>query len=443
MEHVVPLLWVVVGIFILLTLNLKFKMHNVLALLIVAIFVSVAEGVHIDKIVPIIEKGLGGTLGKLALIIVFGAIIGKMMTDSGASQRIARTIIDRFGVKYLQFSLLLIGTIFGMAMFYEVAFLITAPLVISIAKEAKIPYMKLIVPTVAGATMGHSIFPPQPGPMALVTAFNANISQVYIYGLIVIVPTIICSGVILTKFIPGIAQMPLSENMAPSEAIDLEKAPNFMTSLMVPLIPAFLMIIASIINFSIDSKSTLYQIVNFFGSAEISMLIAVLVSMVVFGYKCGKTSGQVTTMMNEAIAGVSNVLLVISAGGILKEVIIESGVGDHIVGLVEKMPVSPIILAFIITVIIRILTGQGAVAAITAAGIVQPMVAAFNINPVLMVLAIACGSNTITLMYDGGFLLFKETFGISMKDTFKTWGLLELVNSLVGLAVVMLLNIVL
>lgn len=443
MEHVVPLLWVVVGIFILLTLNLKFKMHNVLALLIVAIFVSVAEGVRIDKIVPIIEKGLGGTLGKLALIIVFGAIIGKMMTDSGASQRIARTIIDRFGVKYLRFSLLLIGTIFGMAMFYEVAFLITAPLVISIAKEAKIPYMKLIVPTVAGATMGHSIFPPQPGPMALVTAFNANISQVYIYGLIVIVPTIICSGVILTKFIPGIAQMPLSENMAPSEEIDLKKAPSFMTSLMVPLIPAFLMIIASIINFSIDSNSTLYQVVNFFGSAEISMLIAVLVSMVVFGYKCGKTSDQVTTMMNEAIAGVSNVLLVISAGGILKEVIIESGVGDHIVGLVEKMPVSPIILAFIITVIIRILTGQGAVAAITAAGIVQPMVAAFNINPVLMVLAIACGSNTITLMYDGGFLLFKETFGISMKDTFKTWGLLELVNSLVGLAVVMLLNIVL
>ncbi|WP_436667121.1 gluconate:H+ symporter [Latilactobacillus sakei] len=443
MEHVVPLLWVVVGIFILLTLNLKFKMHNVLALLIVAIFVSVAEGVRIDKIVPIIEKGLGGTLGKLALIIVFGAIIGKMMTDSGASQRIARTIIDRFGVKYLQFSLLLIGTIFGMAMFYEVAFLITAPLVISIAKEAKIPYMKLIVPTVAGATMGHSIFPPQPGPMALVTAFNANISQVYIYGLIVIVPTIICSGVILTKFIPGIAQMPLSENMAPSEEIDLKKAPSFMTSLMVPLIPAFLMIIASIINFSIDSNTTLYQVVNFFGSAEISMLIAVLVSMVVFGYKCGKTSGQVTTMMNEAIAGVSNVLLVISAGGILKEVIIESCVGDHIVGLVEKMPVSPIILAFIITVIIRILTGQGAVAAITAAGIVQPMVAAFNINPVLMVLAIACGSNTITLMYDGGFLLFKETFGISMKDTFKTWGLLELVNSLVGLAVVMLLNSVL
>lgn len=442
MVHVLPLLWVVVGILILLLLNLKFQMHNVLALLIVAIFVSLAEHVSIDQIVPTIEKGLGDTLGKLALIIVFGAIIGKLMTDSGASQRIARTIIDRFGVKYLQFSLLLIGTIFGMAMFYEVAFLITAPLVISIAKEAKIPYMKLIVPTVAGATMGHSIFPPQPGPMALVTAFNADISQVYIYGLIVIVPTIICSGVLLTKFIPGINDMPLSDNMQPAENIDLSKAPSFLVSLLVPLTPAILMIVASIINFNIAKTSELYKIVNFFGSAEISMLIAVLIAIVVFGHNCGKSGSQITKMMNEAIAGVSNVLLVISAGGVLKEVIIESGVGDHIVGLVETIPVSPIILAFIITVIIRILTGQGAVAAITAAGIVQPMVAAFNINPVLMVLAIACGSNTITLMYDGGFLLFKETFGISMKDTFKTWGLLELVNSLVGLAMVMVLSLI-
>jgi high-affinity gluconate transporter len=146
--------------------------------------------------------------------------------------------------------------------------------------------------------------------------------------------------------------------------------------------------------------------------------------------------------VSQSISEISNVLFVIAAGGILKQVIIDSGVGDHIVDLVGNLPVSPFIIAWIITVIIRLLTGQGAVAAITAAGIVAPMVSAFGLNPALMVLAVACGSNTMTLMYDGGFLLFKETFGISMKDTFKTWGLLELTNSVVGLAIVLLLSLV-
>lgn len=157
-------LWVALGILLLLLFNLKYKMHNILALLLVALFVGLMERMDIGKIATTIESGVGSTMGSLALIVALGAIIGKLMTESGASQRIATTIIDKFGIKYLQWALVLIGIIFGMAMFYEVAFLIAAPLVISIAKEAKIPYMKLIIPTVTGATMGHSLFPPQPGP---------------------------------------------------------------------------------------------------------------------------------------------------------------------------------------------------------------------------------------------------------------------------------------
>lgn len=435
------MLWVLVGILLLVFMIVKLKIHNIIALLLSGLFIAFAEGLPITKMVTTIQKGLGSVLSTLVLIVIFGAIIGKLMTESGASQQIADTIVSKMGTKMLPYALLLIGAIFGMSMFYEVAFLITMPLVISIAKEAKIHYMKLVIPTVAGATMGHSLFPPQPGPMALVTAFHANIAQVYIFGLIVIVPTIICSGVLIRRFIPNLEKMPLGNVMKAAPKMPADQLPRFATSIIVPLLPAILIIFASIVKMFVAASSNLYKFATFFGSAEISMLITVIVAMILFGYKLGMSGDQITKNMTQAIEGISNVLLVIAAGGVMKEVIIDSGIGARIVNLVGHSNISPLILAWVITVLIRIMTGQGAVAAITAAGIVAPMIAAFNVNPVLMVLACACGSNTTTLMYDGGFLLFQQSFGISMKDTFKTWGALEFVNSIVGLGMVLLLDI--
>ncbi|MFD1484718.1 gluconate:H+ symporter [Lacticaseibacillus baoqingensis] len=433
--------WVLIGILLLVFMIVKLKIHNIIALILSGLFIAFAEGMPIAKMVPTIEAGLGSVLQSLVLIVIFGAIIGKLMTESGASQQIADTIVGKMGTKLLPFALLLIGMIFGMAMFYEVAFLITMPLVISIAKEAKIPYMKLVIPTVAGATMGHSIFPPQPGPMALVNAFHADIAQVYIFGLIVIIPTIICSGVLIQRFIPGLEKMPLGNVMKPAPRMAKADLPSFGTSLITPLLPAILIVASSIVKNFTAKNSGLYNFAGFIGSAEISMLITVIVAMILFGYNRGMKGTEITAHMTSAIEGISNVLLVIAAGGVMKEVIINAGIGDKIVNLVGHSGVSPLILAWLITILIRILTGQGAVAAITAAGIVAPMIAAFNVNPVLMVLACACGSNTMTLMYDGGFLLFQQSFGISLKDTFKTWGGLELANSIVGLIMVLILNI--
>lgn len=441
MEALLALLWILVGIVILMILNLRFKMHNVISLLLVGLFVAVMEGMPLNKIVTTVENGLGGIFGHLALIIVFGAVIGKIMTDSGASQQIADTVIAKCGTKYLPIGLLFIGVIFGIAMFYEVAFLISVPLVLNIAKKGNIPYMKLIIPTVVGATMGHSLFPPQPGPVALVAAFNADISQVYILGILVIIPALICAGIVLPRLIPGIKEMPLDSMLKPVEEIPEDKLPKFGTSITIPLIPAILMIASSILKPIFGEKSMVGEICTFVGSAEISMLLALFAAMYLLGIKKGKTIADLTRTMSQGISQIADVLIVITSGGILKQVIIDTGVSDHIVRLVSEIPVSPFIIAWIITAIIRILTGQGAVAAITSAGMVAPLVTQFNLNPALMVLAVACGSNTITLMYDGGFLLFKETFGISMKDTFKTWGLLELTNSVVGLIAVLVLNL--
>ncbi|MGC1006775.1 gluconate:H+ symporter [Pantoea agglomerans] len=441
MTPFLSLFWVLAGIAILVVLNLKYKFHNVFSLLIAGMFVAIMVGIPSDKIVGVVQMGIGSIMGHLALIIIFGAIIGKFMTESGASQQIADTVIRHCGTRFLSTGLMFIGVIFGIAMFYEVAFLIAMPLVMNIAKKADIPYMKLVIPTVVGATMGHSLFPPQPGPVALISAFNADIVQVYLYGVVVIIPALFCAGVLLPRFLPGISRIPLNSMIKPIKELASEDLPSFRISILIPLIPAVLMILASVVKPLAGDGAELTRVFKLLGSAEVSMLFATLAAMWFLGVKRGMTSEGITEHVTNSISQISNVLFVISAGGILKQVIIDSDVGDSIVQLMSHVPFSPFIIAWLITAVIRILTGQGAVAAITSAGIVAPMVEAFHLNPALMVLAVACGSNTITLMYDGGFLLFKETFGISMKDTFKTWGLLELINSVVGLGMVILISL--
>lgn len=438
----IQLLCVLIGIALLVILNIKFKMHNMLSLLLVGLFIAITAGIPIQKIISAVQAGIGGIFGKLAIIIIFGAIIGTIMTDTGASQRIADTVIEKCGIKFLPVGLIFIGVIFGIAMFYEVAFLISVPLVLAVAKKAKVPYMKLVIPIVVGCTMGHSLFPPQPGPVALVAAFGADIPHVYLYGFIAIIPALFCAGILLPKFLPGIANIPLDSVMQPTDSMPEEKLPSFAASIAVPLTPAVVMIAASIIKGFTREGSTAYDIVSFVGSAEISMLLALFAAFFLLMKSHGQTIADLTQKMTSAIGQVGNVLIVICSGGIIKEMIIESGTADHIVDLVSTIPVSPFIIAWIITAIIRVLTGQGAVAAITAAGMVAPLVTQFGLDPALMVICVACGSNTITLMYDGGFLLFKETFGISMKDTFKTWGLLELINSVVGLLAVLAIDLV-
>lgn len=440
MTPFLSLFWVLAGIAILVVLNLKYKFHNVFSLLIAGMFVAIMVGIPSDKIVGVVQMGIGSIMGHLALIIIFGAIIGKFMTESGASQQIADTVIRHCGTRFLSTGLMFIGVIFGIAMFYEVAFLIAMPLVMNIAKKADIPYMKLVIPTVVGATMGHSLFPPQPGPVALISTFNADIVQVYLYGVVVIIPALFCAGVLLPRFLPGISRIPLNSMIKPIKELASEDLPSFRISILIPLIPAVLMILASVVKPLAGDGAELTRVFKLLGSAEVSMLFATLAAMWFLGVKRGMTSEGITEHVTNSISQISNVLFVISAGGILKQVIIDSDVGDSIVQLMSHVPFSPFIIAWLITAVIRILTGQGAVAAITSAGIVAPMVEAFHLNPALMVLAVACGSNTITLMYDGGFLLFKETFGISMKDTFKTWGLLELINSVVGLGMVILIS---
>lgn len=435
-----PIIWVALGVGLLLYLNIVVKLNSVLALLIVSILVGILNGLSLSDVVASVKTGFGSTLGSLAIIIGMGAVLGKLMVDSGAAQRVASTLLNKFGVKKVEWAILIVGTIFGIAVFYEVAFIILAPLVISIAVEAKIPYLRLGITMVAAATTAHSIFPPQPGPTALVEAYGADMGLVYIFGVVVAVPAMIAAGIILPRVLKNL-DLPVPPLLKKSEEVDLDKAPNFAISILVPLLPAIIITSATIYNMVFDEHSTFGQIINFLGSAEISMILAVLVAIYVFGIRQGRKMHDIMKSFSGAIEGIAMIVFIVGSGGAFKQIILDTGIGDLIAGVMQNTSINPLIMAWFITVIIRIATGTGVVSAITAAGIVGPLIPTFDVNPVLMVLATAAGSNTITHVNDASFWLFKEYFNLSIKDTFRTWGLLLFTTSIVGLGVVLILDL--
>ena len=442
MEHWLPVLWVALAIVVLLFLTIYVKLHSFVALLIVAVMVAFLESMPLDQLVAAITKGAGNTLAGVGLIVILGAALGQLMTDCGASKRVADVILKTCGVKYLKWGLLVIGSIFGTAMFFEVGFIIMMPLVIGIAREAKIPYMYLVIPSLAALAQAHSLLPPQPGPVALMTSLNADSGLVYIFGLITLIPSIIAAGIILPRFLKGLDtyKMPLMGNMDESN-YDKLRVPNFGISLLIPLLPAILMVSHTVAAAFLPKESTVVYVLNFLGSPIISLFLALLVALYVFGIRAGRTFAEASNSISSAIKGISVVVMIIGAGGVFKEVIISAGVGEHIAAAVKDVNLNPLILAWLITAIIRWATGQGAVSAITAAGLVSPLLGVYDIEPVFLMLACAAGSNTITMPNDAAFWLMKETFNLSMAQTFKTWGLLELVNSVVGLGVVLLLSL--
>lgn len=441
------LVWVLAGIALMLVLNIRWKINAMLALLVAALLIGLAEGFPPMDLLDTIQEGFGGTLGSLAIIVVFGAVIGKLMVKSGAASVLADTLIDRFGTRNVAIAMVIVGIVFGLAMFYEVAFIILAPLIVAVASTAGVPFMRIAIPAVAATTTAHSLFPPQPGPVALVDAYGADTGTVYLLGALVALVTVAITGWVLPRFL-GDLSYPIPSLLRTEDEAPEGERPSFVASLAVPLIPAGLMISATIANIWLTEGSLAHTVVNVLGSSVVAVTIAMLAAFWFFGRATGRGLAETMSVFEEAVRDIAMVVLIIGAGGALKEVIIATGIGEYIGGLMTATAASPYLMAWLITVLIRLATGQGVVSAMTAAGIiaaalVDPVTGELvGVNPALLVIATAAGSNTLTHVNDASFWLFKGYFDLSVKDTLKTWGLLQLCNSVVGLVVVMGLSLV-
>lgn len=434
-----PLIIVIIGILLLFILIAKFKLNAFITFIIVSLFVGIAEGMEPISVVDSIQKGIGNILGFLVIILGLGAMLGKLVADSGAAQRITTQLVEKFGKKNIQWAVVLTGFIVGIPMFYSVGFVILVPLVFTIAAATGLPLLYVGLPMLASLSVTHGYLPPHPAPTALATMFNADIGKTLLYGIIVAIPAIIVAGPLLSRTLKGINATPLKEFLNPV-ILKEEEMPSMANSIISALLPVILIAAAALAELLLPETFFLTKILIFMGNPAIAMLIAVLVAIYTLGLGRGKSMKQVMDSVGSAITGITMVLLIIAGSGALKQVLIDSGVSTYIGGILEQSSISPLILAWLIATIIRVCVGSATVAGLTAAGIVLPLVQGTGASPELMVLAIGSGSLMLSHVNDSGFWLFKEYFNLSVKDTLKSWTVMETTVGVMGLIGVLVIN---
>ncbi|TCN23952.1 GntP family permease [Mesobacillus foraminis] len=445
-----PLIIVAIGILALLLLIMGLKLNTFVSLIIVSFLVALALGMPLDQIVKTIEAGLGGTLGHLALIFGLGAMLGKLIADSGGAQRIAMTLVHKFGEKNIQWAVVAASFIIGIALFFEVGLVLLIPIVFAISKELKISILFLGIPMVAALSVTHGFLPPHPGPTVIAGEYGANLGEVLLYGFIVAVPTVILAGPLFTKLAKKLVPESFTKtgsiaSLGEQKVFKLEDTPGFGVSVFTAMLPVILMSIATIITLlqktlGFEDNSVLAAI-RFIGDASTSMLISLLVAVYTMGLARKIPIKNVMDSCTTAITHIGMMLLIIGGGGAFKQVLIDGGVGDYVAELFKATTLSPIVLAWLIAAILRISLGSATVAALTTAGLVIPMLGQTDVNLALVVLATGAGSVIASHVNDAGFWMFKEYFGLSMKETFATWTLLETIISVAGLAFILLLSL--
>lgn len=434
-----PLLIVAFGVFVLLILMLRFKFNGFIALLLVAMLVGLLEGMPLVHVMAAIKKGMGDTLGNLAMILAFGAMLGKLMADSGAAQRIAMTLIRRFGTQKIQWAVVSTGFIAGFALFYEVGFVLMIPLVFTIAASANIPLLYIGIPMAAALSVTQGFLPPQPASTAIAGIYNADLGRTLIYGIILAIPTVIISGPLFARLLKKMDK-PIHEAMRPTRTFTDEEMPGFGVSVCTALIPVFLMAINAITKMSVPVHSDILLYTGFIGDPVVATMTAVLVAMYTLGIRQQQDMKAVMATIGESVRVIAMIILIIGGGGAFKQVLVSSGVDKYIALVMGQMNVSPLVLAWVIAAALRIALGSATVAALTTSSIMAPLILTTGVNPSLMVIATGTGSLIFSHVNDPGFWLFKEYFHLSLPETFKSWSIMETVISVCGLTGTLVLS---
>lgn len=415
------------------------KVSPFLSLLIVAIVAGLCLGMQPADLIKTIEKGVGSTLGGLALIITLGAILGKILETGGAAEKISSTLINSFGEKNIQWAVTLTGFLVGIPLYYNAGFIILVPLVFSIAKKTGLPLLYIAIPMAASLSVTHCFLPPHPGPVVLVNAFKADTGKTLIYGLMIALPVVVLAGPMLGRMLRGVKVN--TNSLFAVKDDEVKKLPAPFPSFFIALLPVILITIAVVATNFLQDGTFVKKLLLFTGDSTIALLIAVLLAAWQFGIRSGHSMEKVMTWLSDAISGIAMILLIITAGGVFKQVLTDSGTGDYIATFSSEWNMPPLLFGWLVTALLRITIGSATVAGITAAGVVAPLVASGTVSPELMVLAVGTGSVFGSHVNDTGFWMFKEFFKLSLKQTFLSWTLMETTISILGLGGVLLLDI--
>jgi gluconate transporter len=415
------------------------KINPFLSLLIVAIVSGLLLGMPPAALLKSIEAGVGSTLGSIALIICLGAILGKILEVSGAAERIASKLIKDFGEKKIQWAVMLTGFLIGIPLFYNAGFVILVPLIFTLARTTKLPLLYIVIPMAASLSVTHCFLPPHPGPAYLVKTLKADMGMVLLYGIIMAIPAVIIAGPLFGRQLKNVKTDVSGFFLAEEKPIE-KKLPAALPSFLIALLPV-LLITLSVIASNFLPNGVVKSALLFVGDSTIALLLAVLLAIFYFGIRNGIPMETSMKWMVDAISGIAMILLIITAGGVFRQVLVDSGTGNYIAAFSGRWNMPPLIFGWFITALLRVSIGSATVAGITAAAIVLPFVTSRAASPELMVLAVGAGSVFGSHINDSGFWMFKEFFKLSLKQTFLSWTVMETLISIIGLIGVLILNL--
>ncbi len=432
------ILIILICIAILVLLITQFKINAFLAFLIISILAGLLLGIDTGQIMSSIQKGIGDMLGSLVIVIVGGAMLGKLVAESGGAQRIATGMMTLFGERYIQWAFMVTGFVIGIPLFYNVAFVLVIPLIFSVVYRYKFSAVYIGLPMLAALSVTHGFLPPHPSPAYLVAQFGADMGQTLLYGIIIGIPTVIVAGPLFSRTLKRI-HIDLPKTFQPSTVSESE-LPGLRNSILTSLLPVILLAVTTVLSPYMPEKGISHKVFVFLSDPAMVLLISLAVATYTLGLNMGMPMKKIMSIYGDAVKDIAMILLIMSGAGALKQILTDSGVSGEIGMLLTGLDVPPLILGWAIACVIRICVGSATVAGITAAGLIMPIMSQPDINPNLMVLAIGAGSLMFSHVNDGGFWLFKEYFNLSIKDTLRSWSVMETIVAIVGMIGVLILN---
>lgn len=434
------LLIISVCILLLILLITQFKINPFLAFLVVSIVAGIALGMDLLTVINSVKTGMGSLLGGLVIVIVTGAMLGKLVAESGAAQKITEELMKKFGTRYIQWALVVTGFIIGIPLFYNVGFVLVVPLIFSVAYRFNLPAVYLGIPMLASLSVTHGYLPPHPSPTALVAQLNADLGKTLQYGFLVAIPCVIIAGPIFSRTLKSINAKPLETFRG--STLPSDQLPSLGNSIFSALLPVILLGGTSLFKPLIPETGTFSEIMKFISDENIVMLVALALSTYSLGLNMKMPMTKVMGIYSDAVKDVAMILLIIGGAGALKQILVDSKVSDEIATALINLNMPPLIMAWLVAAAIRLAIGSASVAGLTAAAILAPTMSSYDVDPSLMVLAAGAGSLLFSHVNDSGFWMFKEYFNVSIKDTIKSWSVMETIVSVVGLACVLILNLV-
>lgn len=469
-----PLIIVGIGILLLLLLIVKFKWNAFFALLFTSIVVGLLSGMNLLTVLDAIISGIGGTLGKIILILTFGAMLGKLIEESGAAHTITYRLIDLMGIKNVQYAILVTGFLVGLPMMYNASFLVLIPLIYTFSTTARLPLLYLGIPLSASLSIAHAYLPPHPATTYVSLIYDANINSVLLIGLIPVIPACLLAGILLSRFFREVNASP-PEELYQEHEFKKEDLPSFGISVLAAITPVILMLLGAITDMilgpappkneitaaghsnltdfyrnllnnkglsdsSFQTMAGIVTIIRFLSDANVALMAAVIVGIITLGLRKNRKMDDVMKSLGKATGSIAMIIMIIAAGGAFSEVLKQSNVNDYIISITCDLDFNPFVVAFCVAALLRLAVGSATVATMTAAPIMLPVAMQTGVPPELMVLATGSGSLMFSHFNDIGFWMFKEYYNVSIKHTFLIWTVMESIVGLTGLLAVLTLS---